>query len=59
MASPPDRVESAARFLLAGSWRPDPQASGMVIHHDLSPKRVAVPVWQRMVSLLEAPDKPA
>lgn len=56
MISSPDIVESAARFLLAAGWRPDPRVSGSVRHDDRS-KRVAVAVWQRMEFLLEPPEK--
>jgi hypothetical protein len=59
MISSPDIVESAARFLLAGSWRPDLLVSGSVLHDDQLPKRVAVAVWQRMVSLREVAGKAA
>lgn len=58
MVSPTDIVESAARFLLAAGWRPDPQVSGSVLHDDRS-KRVAVAVWQRMKFLLESTGKAA
>jgi hypothetical protein len=59
MISSPDILESAARFLLAGGWRPDPQVSGSVLHDDQLPKRVALAVWRRMMLLLEAPGNAA
>jgi hypothetical protein len=55
MTSPPDRYESAARFLLAARWRPDPLITGSVLHADQLPKQVAVPVWHHMTLLLEEP----
>lgn len=58
MISSPDIVESAARFLLAAGWRPDPEVSGSVLHDERS-KRVALAVWRRMEFLLEPADKAA